>query len=660
MNPTTRNRRFTPVEAPPRRPELLELIALSVEDYALVGVDQSGRIMEWNAGARKLFGYPPHEITGRPLATLFPATMVVGGGLDTLFQEAGSSGHATAEGWRMRKGGGRFWGHDVLIQLRDDDGEPVGFGLIVQDVTRRREMHQVLQRSEERFRAAQDRSPDAHVMLGCIRREQVGIVDFEILYANRAARRLFRLPEDLGDVALRTGFPAAFGQEFFSRYVSVVEEGTPIEEEICADRGGEPGRFRLTAVRVGDGIALTVVDYSREDEAGKVLESGEARYLEARRMESLGRLASAIAHDFNDMLSAIMVNAHLLIRDFPEDHPRMKYSREIDQIAGHAAALTRQILTYGAKDLPERRPLDLNQVVVPVSAMLRRLLGTDFRLVTVLDPGLPRIEADPVQLQQVLVNLVLNARDAMPEGGRIWVETESVRAEQPLDRGAPGTNGSAAASGAGSTWIRLSVSDTGSGMSPEVRERIFEPFFTTKPGENGRGRGLGLATVDTIVKRSGGRMEVETEAGKGTTIRVVLPALEGSEESDAPSPALVRGKETILLAEDVGALRKSIQATLEELGHPVLAGMSGGQALWLAAHHDEPIDLLIADVRMPGIADGEVAGELRRMHPNARVLLISGANEHEGSKMVGEQVLMRPFSAPHLSRAVREALGRTP
>ena len=392
-------------------------------------------------------------------------------------------------------------------------------------------------------------------------------------------------------------------------------------------------------------LALAMVeDITEQRVAEEALVESQRQLLHSQKMDAVGRLAGGVAHDFNNMLTAIKGFSSLLQMDLEPENPLLAYVREIDRAADRSASLAKQLLTFSRRQVTRPRVLDLNQAIRGTEGMLRRLIGEDIRFSLRLDPRAPRVRADPAQLEQVVLNLVVNARDAMPEGGTLEVVTE-------------------ASSGADDAeLVLLAVRDTGSGMSREVKERIFEPFFTTK--EEGRGTGLGLSTVYGIVQQGGGRIELESEVGAGTTFRVLLPGAteEAEAEGARPVPPLRPGDAaTVLLAEDEPVVRELARRILVRAGHTVLATASGEDALARCADHAGPIHLLVTDVVMPQMSGPELARRVRSRRPEIAVLYVSGysldAFAQRSLPELDAPLLQKPFSVDTLATAVREAVG---
>jgi PAS domain S-box-containing protein len=382
----------------------------------------------------------------------------------------------------------------------------------------------------------------------------------------------------------------------------------------------------------------------------------QKQYLQAQKMEAVGRLAGGVAHDFNNLLTVINGYGRLLLGRLPADDPARHFVAEITAAGERAATLTRQLLAFSRQELVAPRVLDLREVVAETESMLRRVIGEDVEVVTASDPDLGGVRADPGQVVQVLMNLAVNARDAMPHGGQLTIETRNA----DLDGGRPGPAGPTGSEGPGA-YVLLSVRDTGQGIPPEVLPRIWEPFFTTK--ERGRGTGLGLAVVDGIVQQAGGHAEVVSEPGRGTTFRLYFPRVEGRPgrgRSPSGVDAMPRGAETVLLVEDEDAVRALGRQVLAHCGYKVLEASDGETALRTAGDHAGPIDLLVTDVVLPGAGGREVAQRVAALRPGVRTLFLSGYTDDAVVRLGirEEQVafLPKPFTPVQLARKVREVL----
>jgi signal transduction histidine kinase/ActR/RegA family two-component response regulator len=381
----------------------------------------------------------------------------------------------------------------------------------------------------------------------------------------------------------------------------------------------------------------------------------EAQLLQAHKMDAVGRLAGGIAHDFNNLLMIILGHSELLIDREASDPATARSARRIQEAGNRAAALTRQLLAFSRKQMMQPRVLDLNVVAGEIEQMLRRLIGENIELTSRQMPNLGCVRADPGQIEQVIMNLAVNARDAMPRGGRLTIQTANVQVDEATARRHPGMRPGA--------YVTLEVRDTGVGMDPDTKSHIFEPFFTTK--EKGRGTGLGLATTYGIVKQSDGYIAVESELGQGTAFRIYLPQVAESVETLRPATRRVElpgGHETILLVEDEEHLRNLAREFLEMSGYAVLEAADGAAAMHQAGKHDGPIHLLLTDVIMPGMSGPDLALRLKESRPETRVVFVSGytddALEAHGVGSAGS-LLAKPFTREAVARKVREALDRT-
>ena len=387
--------------------------------------------------------------------------------------------------------------------------------------------------------------------------------------------------------------------------------------------------------------------------AETALRQSEEQLRQVQKIEAVGRLAAGVAHDFNNILTAIMGHSELLLRQLDAGDPRRKNAEQIEKVAHLAAGLTRQLLIFSRKQVIEPRVLDLNAVILDIKKMLRRLIGENIEFCTLLDPAAGHIKADPGQIEQVIMNLAVNARDAMPKGGKLTVTTANTTRDKNHLKNFPDM-------GAGD-YVMLAIADTGTGMSEEVKAHLFEPFFTTKP--SGKGTGLGLATCFGIVKQNTGHINVHSELGSGTTFKIYFPQVQSAIEPlrvrNQPT-GVAGGNETVLLVEDEPVVRELAVATLREKGYTVVEAGNGEEGLRLAQQHDGKIDLVLTDVVMPVMGGKEMADALRTSHPDTKVLFTSGYTEdalgHHGVLRPGILFLPKPYLTATLARKVREVL----
>ncbi len=398
--------------------------------------------------------------------------------------------------------------------------------------------------------------------------------------------------------------------------------------------------------------AMIAKDLTPIREAEAVHRRTEEQFRQAQKMEAVGRLAGGVAHDFNNLLTVILSYSQFAIEDLKPGDPLRDDITQIDEAARRAADLTRQLLAFSRQQVLQPRVLDINQILTPMERMLRRLLGEDVTLSLRPGAGLGRTVADQSQLEQVVMNLAVNARDAMPTGGNLAIETTNVRFD-------PGHVGGPSGLPPGD-YVMVSVSDTGVGMAPATCARIFEPFFTTK--EAGKGTGLGLSTVFGIVRQSGGYISVDSELGHGTTFNVYLPMTDRPADAkiDDGSPVVLRGSETVLLVEDEDQVRAVATAILRRHGYNVLETSNGGEAFLVSKTFPSTIHLLLTDVVMPRMSGRTLAEELAPLRPDMRVLYASGytddATIHHGVLQAGVAFIQKPFTPDTLLRKVREVL----
>jgi len=419
----------------------------------------------------------------------------------------------------------------------------------------------------------------------------------------------------------------------------------------CIKAGATDYVLKTNLVRLGPAVRGALAFAASQARSRSL----EAQLALSQRMEAVGRLAGGVAHDFNNILTAISGYADLLLADLPESDDRRRDVEEIHQAAQRAASLTQQLLAFSRRQVLKPKVIDLNALVRNTEKMLRRLIGEDILFASVLHPRLGNVRADPGQLEQVIVNLAVNSRDAMPDGGRLTIETRNVELDDSYAADHPTVKPGG--------YVLLAVSDTGVGMDEETKARIFEPFFTTKV--RGKGTGLGLATVYGIVQQTGGHISTYSEPGKGTTMRVYLPRVnEPADPIDRPeefAPEQLRGTETILLVEDEAPVRAVTRQLLERNGYTVLEASNGASALALVDGNDRlRVDLLLTDVIMPGMSGRDLATHLVAHRPKLHVLYMSGYTDdavvRHGMLEPGLAYLEKPFRPAILLRKVRAAL----
>jgi PAS domain S-box-containing protein len=478
--------------------------------------------------------------------------------------------------------------------------------------------------------------------------------DNRLTYVNRAGREMLGLAdgEDVTGRTLDDLYPDDARQNGLAVSVRVASErGVWSGETIFRGRDGRPIPVSqvMIAHRPPGGPVEFLSTVARDVSERRRLEE---QCRQAQKMEAVGTLAGGVAHDFNNMLCVITGFSDFLAQGLPEDSPLREYAREIGKAAERAAGLTRQLLAFSRKQMLVPRILNLNALVADTEKMLRRLIGEDVEFTSHLNPSLAPVRADPGQIEQVLMNLVVNARDAMPQGGKLTTRTANVVLGAEDLRGRPEVRPGA--------YVLLEVADTGCGMSKEVLDHMFEPFFTTK--EVGKGTGLGLATVYGIVKQSGGHVEVDSAPGRGSTFRIYLPRIDETDQSEQDSPPEVArgGAETVLLVEDEDAVRSLAGESLRQRGYHVLEAGDGEEALTLCSRYPGRIDLLLTDAVMPRVSGGNLAQRVRSTRPETRVLFMSGFTDsvmvRNGVALGEVDCLSKPFGPEALTQAVRRAL----
>jgi PAS domain S-box-containing protein len=537
------------------------------------------------------------------------------------------------------------WTHTVVT---DDRGGPAYVVATGRDVTEERRSQEALRRTEERLEGILLSIDDFVWSQNAVTRE--------MLYVSPSVERIYGIKPEAMRANTRIWMEVIHpdDRERVASYLpSLLSAGRATAEyRIVRDDGSIRWvHDRAWAIRDFEGRMIRFDGIVRDITDQKHLES---QFRQSQKMEAVGLLAGGIAHDFNNLLTAIGGYAELLLNRLHPGDPSREQAEAVKRAAARAASLTRQLLAFSRRQVLQPRVVDLNELVGGMEPLVQRLVGEDVEVVLRRSPALGAVRVDAGQMEQVLMNLVVNARDAMPEGGRMTIRTENLELDAPEDDDARLPAG---------PYVALGVSDTGSGMDEAVRARIFEPFFTTKPV--GKGTGLGLSTVYGIVEQSGGHIEVETAEGSGTTFRVLLPRHLGASIPDGPE--LVPQPEapcssTLLLVEDEPSVRELACEILESEGYDVLCATDGREALETARRHADRIRLVITDVVMPRMGGLELVEALGDVLPGAPVVFMSGYSESvvrgEARFSAGAGFLQKPFTPADLLRHAREALDR--
>ncbi len=614
---------------------------VAASPLAVAATDLDRKVTLWNPAAERLFGWTAAEAVGR-FNPIVPAEKMEEY-LALSGEAAGGRALLDREVRRVRKDGTPV---DVSLStapLREADGRVCGIVAVFADITERKRAEERLRESEEQYRYLFLSNPNpmwvydletlaflavndtAVTRYGYSREEFLGMTIKDI-----------RPPEDV-PALLENVARVTEGLDDAGIWRHRKKDGTIISVKITSHALTFDGR-RCEIVLAHD------VTYEREM---------ESQLRQAQKMEAVGRLAGGVAHDFNNLLTAISGYGDLLLERLSAHDPARREVEQIRKASERASALTRQLLAFSRRQVLQPQVLDLNAVVADMNSMLRRLIGEDIDLVVIPAAGLWRVRADRGQVEQVIVNLAVNARDAMPGGGRLTLETSNAQLDEPAAAGRLSLP-------AGSYAV-LTVSDTGEGMTGETLSHLFEPFFTTK--ESGKGTGLGLATVYGIVAQSGGAIDVASAQGRGTAFRVYLPRVDADVDLPAPEARGTeswRGTETILLVEDEDGVRTLVLEILRRKGYAVLTARNGGEALLVCERQPGTIELMLTDVVMPGMGGKDLARRLAPLRPGMKTLYMSGytdaAVSRSGVLEPGTRFLQKPFTADDLARKVREAL----
>jgi PAS domain S-box-containing protein len=642
----------------PRDDAWPQLLIDAVVDYAIYMIDLDGRVASWNSGAARLKGYTAEEIIGQPFAKFFTPEDQAQEFPRRALATAAQTGRFESEGWRVRADGTRFWALAVIDAVRDHDGNLIGFAKVTRDMTDRRLEQTKLLESERRFRLLVQ-----------------SVVDYAIFQLNRDG---IVTSWNAGAERIK-GYTAdeIIGQHF-SRFYTEEDRAAGVTTRALATASSE-GKFEAEGWRVrkdgsrfwasvvidpirndaGDiiGFAKVTRDITERQETQRILRETEEQLAASQRMDAVGQLSGGIAHDFNNLLMIIIGNLERAQRGAQAlGANAANLQRSIAHAmrgAQRAATLTNRLLAFSRRQPLSPKVLDLNKYLPGVAEFLQRALGETIELEVAGAPGLWPIEVDVAQLEATLVNLAINARDAMPGGGKLTVEALN----QSLDREYCRTNPEVVPG----QYVLICVSDTGHGMSPDVLTRAFEPFFTTK--EIGQGTGLGLSQVYGFVKQSGGNVKLYSEPGQGTTVKMYFPRRGEQSEDDADvMPMGDAAGETILVVEDDKELRSHLIEVLRELNYRTIGAPDPVAALGMLEHSHIRIDLMLTDVVMPGMNGRELSRRARELRPGLKVLFMSGyspnAVVHQGRVARDVQLIQKPVSLEELSTRIRDMLDK--
>ena len=615
-------------------------------------VDLTGRSTFINDSLCKIYGYPREEFLGidnRRFTDKENAKRVF---------EAFNQVYRTGEPGRLfdyeiiRKDGTKRQ-VEVFPSLRkDSSGNPIGFRGITRDVTERKKAEEALQKEREISLSILENAPYG-----------VALIDKggEYIYINPEFTNITGYA--LQDIPTgKDWFQKAFSdpkdrERMMQVWKKDRSKGNMINREFSINRkDGKTNEIETRSTFLRDGRAVMVLhDTTEQKRAEEEMKSLQEQLRQSQKMEAIGRLAGGIAHDFNNLLTIIKGYSQLSLIELKEDTPLKGNIEHIHTATDRAADLVRQLLAFSRRQILEMKAWDLNTILTNLQNMLRRLIGEDIKLTTILAEDLGRVKTDLGWIEQAIMNLVVNARDAMPSGGKLTIGTGNAVLDEAYVSGRVGVKPG--------RYVMFSVSDTGVGMTPEVRERLFEPFFSTK--EKDKGTGLGLSTVYGIVKQSDGDIWVYSEPGKGSTFKIYLPRVDEPPEQlreKVSGDELLRGSETILLVEDEEEVRKLAVRVLERQGYKVLAARDGDEALLICEGHQDPIHLMLTDVVMPGMNGHELAERLESLRPRMKVLYMSGYTDNaivlHGVLVEGVNYIQKPFTVDALTKKVREVLGQ--
>jgi two-component system cell cycle sensor histidine kinase/response regulator CckA len=620
------------------------------EDYTIFLLDPTGRPTSWNSSVRRVLGYERPEFLRLSAADLHTPEEREAGASDRNLAEAAERGRANEDRWVVRKDGSRFWASVSLSSVHDRQRRLIGFSQRLRDLSRSKGIEQQLRRKQDALELALEAAG-----LGTW---EYDLVNGEMLWDERA-KALFGLQPD-APVA-HPGWLDALHPEDQAPALAQWERALRDQSRFSAE-------YRVIwpdgAIRSIMAIGQCTVDPATGDPrhlAGVMLDLTERRRTEEHlqetlRMEAVGRLAGGIAHDLNNMLAAILGFSDLLGRSLDSDDPRREDARQIARAAERSAALTRQLLAFARRELIQPQLLDINTVVRHARPMLSSILGENVELALQLAPEVLVVYADARQIEQSLINLVANARDAMPRGGRLTIQTKPVT----LDPDARASRELADEATSGS-FAMLAVTDTGHGMDAATLQRMWEPFFTTKP--SGQGTGLGLSSVYGAAKQSGGFVWAESEPGRGTSVQVFWPEIRSAPEpleEGGGIPEIRGGSEAVLVVEDEPLVRALVVRALRSHGYRCFEAPDAAEALRLLEAEETTVDLVITDVVMPGLSGGGLGDRLALLRPDLPVLYTSAYVDEDvigrGLLEQGRPFLQKPCTPRELARKVREVL----
>jgi PAS domain S-box-containing protein len=627
--------------------ERYRLLVDSIVDYAIYMLDPQGRVASWNRGAQRFKGYTDSEIIGEHFSRFYTDDDRAIGLPGRALRIAETEGRFEQEGWRIRKDGSLMWAHVLIDPIRGKDGTLIGYAKVTRDLSERRAARAALERSEQQFR----------LLVQGVRDYAIYMLDPQgrVTSWNRGAQRFKGYTDDeiIGEHFSRfytdedraTGLPAqalrtaATEGRFEAEGWRVRKDGTCFWAHVVIDPiRGEHGELI--------GFAKITRDVTERRNTEQALEDGRARIVQSQKMEAIGQLTGGVAHDFNNLLAVVLGNLHLALKRLPPDRKLLRLVENSIQAAERGATLTKRMLAFARQQKLETGPVDVPELVRGMAELLKGSIGSAIPVAMLFPPELPLANVDANQLELALLNLAVNARDAMPDGGTITIaarEAAVARDEVPgLGQG---------------RYVCLSVTDTGGGMDEQTLARATEPFFTTKGV--GKGTGLGLSMIHGFAEQSGGRLFLRSVPGRGTIAELWLPEAEaGDPGKGTPEAALSPAATTplrVLVVDDDPLVLMNTAAMLEDLGHVVAEAASASQALDLL-RNAEPFDLVITDQLMPGMSGTQLIAAISRGSPGLPVLLASGYADPTEGERADDVRLTKPFGQEELARAIQTRL----
>jgi PAS domain S-box-containing protein len=632
----------SPLVAPPVDAERFQLFVAGVTDYAIYMLSPEGIVNSWNAGAQRFKGYTGDEIIGQHFSRFYTEEDRARNLPEIALNTALSEGKFDDEGWRVRKDGSRFWASVVIDPIRDAQGQLVGFAKITRDITERKKAAEALHASEEQFRLLVQSVTDYAIYMlsptgeitnwNAGARHIKGYEEYEVI--NTHFSRFYTEEDVASGLPTRALSSAVREGRFESEGWRVRKDGTKFWAHVVID----PIKSQLGELI---GFAKVTRDITERRQAAAALEKTKEALFQSQKLEAIGKLTGGVAHDFNNLLSVI-VNGLGVLKLRLQDPAEVLVLDAMERAAGRGATLTQQLLTFARQQPLKQDKYHLNDVIGSFEAVLRRAVRGSVRFDLQLASELPLVLVDAPQFEAAVLNLIVNARDATPDGGRITLSTEMVE----LASGAVGTLP------AGS-YVALTVRDTGSGMTPDTASRAIDPFFTTKP--MGKGTGLGLSQVYGVVHQSGGELIIASAVGEGTAVSLYFPALIDQANSQAVKPRVL---DRALVVDDQQDVLEMAVELFRTLGYEVLSANNGSDALEILKRTPD-VDVLFTDVAMPGMSGIELGHQARALAPEMKIILVSGypapALRTESTNLDEFPLITKPYSVAQIVKQLRAA-----